>query len=155
MEIASSRTQFMKRLVAFSDRHRLTLELAYSPPYHSKYNLIERCWSILENNWSGTLLTSIETTLEWAKTMTWRRPDCPSGGPRLRDRRLCLAPHLPPHRRAPGTISIPPRNEASSSVPNPGRVFPAGCLSLERYKPARLASVLGSRNPRIPAQSCS
>jgi Rhodopirellula transposase DDE domain len=71
-EIASSRTQFMKRLVAFSDRHRLTLELAYYPPYHSKYNLIERCWGILEYHWNGTLLTSIETTLEWAKTMTWR-----------------------------------------------------------------------------------
>ena len=71
-EIASSRTQFMNRLVEFSDRHQLTLELAYYPPYHSKYNLIERCWGILENHWNGTLLTSIQTALEWAKTMTWR-----------------------------------------------------------------------------------
>jgi transposase len=71
-EIAGSRTQFMKRLVAFSDRHQLTLELAYYPPYHSKYNPIERCWGILENHWNGTLLTSIETALAWAKTMTWR-----------------------------------------------------------------------------------
>jgi Rhodopirellula transposase DDE domain len=71
-EIASSRTQFMKRLVGFSDRHQLTLELAYYPPYHSKYNLIERCWGILENHWNGTLLTSVETALKWAKTMTWR-----------------------------------------------------------------------------------
>ena len=37
-EIASSRTQFMMRLVAFSDRSQLALELAYDPPYHSKYN---------------------------------------------------------------------------------------------------------------------
>jgi Rhodopirellula transposase DDE domain len=71
-EIAGSRTQFMKRLVAFSDRHQLTLELAYYPPYHSKYNPIERCWGILENHWNGTLLTSIGTALAWAKTMTWR-----------------------------------------------------------------------------------
>jgi transposase len=71
-EIAGSRTQFMKRLVAFSDRHQLTLDLAYYPPYHSKYNPIERCWGILENHWNGTLLTSIETALAWAKTMTWR-----------------------------------------------------------------------------------
>ena len=71
-EIASSRTQFMKRLVEFSDRTRLTLELAYYPPYHSKYNRIERCWGILENHWNGTLLNSIETTLAWAKSMTWR-----------------------------------------------------------------------------------
>ena len=71
-QIASSRTQFMKRLVEFSDRHQLTLELAYYPPYHSKYNPIERCWGILENHWNGTLLTSIDTVLSWAKTMTWR-----------------------------------------------------------------------------------
>jgi hypothetical protein len=25
----------------------------------------------LENHWNGTLLNSIETTLAWAKTMTW------------------------------------------------------------------------------------
>jgi hypothetical protein len=71
-EIASSRTQFMKRLVEFSDRYQWMLELAYYPPYHSKYNLIERCWGILENHWNGTLLKSIETVLRWAKTMTWR-----------------------------------------------------------------------------------
>jgi hypothetical protein len=70
-EIASARTQFMKRLVEFSDRTKLTLELAYYPPYHSKYNRIERCWGILENHWNGALLNSIETTLAWAKTMTW------------------------------------------------------------------------------------
>jgi Rhodopirellula transposase DDE domain len=71
-EVGSSRTQFMKRLVDFSDRHHLTLELAYYPPYHSKYNPVERCWGILENHWNGTLLTSIPTALEWARTMTWR-----------------------------------------------------------------------------------
>ena len=70
-EIASSRTQFMKRLVDFSDHQQLTLELAYYPPYHSKYNLIERCWGILENHWNGALLTTVEVALAWAKTMTW------------------------------------------------------------------------------------
>jgi len=72
-EVGSSRTQFMNRLAAFSDRNRLTLELAYYPPYHSKYNRIERCWGILENHWNGALLSTIATTLEWAKSMTWRK----------------------------------------------------------------------------------
>jgi hypothetical protein len=71
-EIASSRTQFMRRLVEFSDRHQVTLELAYYPPYHSKYNPIERCWGILENHWNGSLLTSVVATLAWAATMTWQ-----------------------------------------------------------------------------------
>ncbi|MBC7965546.1 MAG: hypothetical protein H7Z17_06410 [Fuerstia sp.] len=71
-EIASSRTQFMKRLVEFSDRHQLAVELAYYPPYHSKYNPVERCWGILENPWNGALLNTVENAVAWAKTMTWR-----------------------------------------------------------------------------------
>jgi Rhodopirellula transposase DDE domain len=71
-EVGSSRTQFMNRLVAFADRHHLTLELAYYPPYHSKYNRIERCWGILENHWNGALLSTVATALAWAKSMTWR-----------------------------------------------------------------------------------
>jgi transposase len=69
---ASYRTLFMKRMVEFADNNNLEIVLAYYPPYHSKYNPIERSWGILENHWSGTLLNSIETTLEWAKTMTWK-----------------------------------------------------------------------------------
>jgi len=72
-EINSSRTQFMKRLVEFADRTGLAIELVYLPPYHSKYNVIERCWGVLENHWNGALLSSIETALHWASTMTWRR----------------------------------------------------------------------------------
>jgi len=69
---SSHRTQFMKRMVEFSDKNNLEIVLAYYPPYHSKYNPIERTWGILENHWSATLLNSVTTTLEWAKTMTWK-----------------------------------------------------------------------------------
>lgn len=69
---SSRRTQFMKRMVELADKEGIEIVLAYYPPYHSKYNPIERSWGILENHWSGTLLNSIETTLEWAKTMTWK-----------------------------------------------------------------------------------
>jgi transposase len=69
---SSHRTQFMKRMIDFADKNNLEIVLAYYPPYYSKYNPIERCWGILENHWSATLLNTIETTLEWAKTMTWK-----------------------------------------------------------------------------------
>ena len=111
-EIASSPTQFMKRLVESSDRHPLTMELAYYPPYHSKYNPIERCWGILENHWNGALLTSVQTALEWAKTMTWRGPARASAGPRLRDRRSLVAASVPPHRRPPRTLHLAPEMES-------------------------------------------
>ena len=40
--------------------------------YYSKYNLIERCWGILELHWNGTKLVNVETMVEWAKSMTWK-----------------------------------------------------------------------------------
>ena len=70
--IASNRTQFIRRMIDFVDHHRLTVELAYYPPSHRKYNPVERCWGILENHWNGTLLKSIDVALSWASTMTWR-----------------------------------------------------------------------------------
>ena len=48
------------------------VQLLYYPPYHSKYNPIERCWGILEQHWNGTKLLDAETMLEWAKSMTWK-----------------------------------------------------------------------------------
>jgi hypothetical protein len=69
---SSHRTQFMKRMIEFADKNNLEITLAFYPPYHSKYNPIERCWGILENHWRGTLLNTLEITLEWAKTMTWK-----------------------------------------------------------------------------------
>jgi len=69
---SSHRTQFMKRMIEFADKNNLEIVLAYYPPYHSKYNPVERCWGILENHWGATLLNTLEVTLEWAKTMTWK-----------------------------------------------------------------------------------
>jgi transposase len=36
----------MKRMVEFAARCHLNFRLAYYPPYHSKYNPIERAWGI-------------------------------------------------------------------------------------------------------------
>ena len=71
-ESSSSRTQFLKRLVGFADRHQVTVELAYLPPYHSKSNPVERCWGILERHWNGALLSTVADVLRWAESMTWR-----------------------------------------------------------------------------------
>jgi hypothetical protein len=68
----SHRTQFMHRLVQFAAASGLTVRLAYYPPYHSKYNPIERCWGVLEQHWNGTLLDSLDAVLGLAASMTWR-----------------------------------------------------------------------------------
>ncbi|MBF0235310.1 MAG: ISAzo13 family transposase [Desulfamplus sp.] len=66
------RTQFLKRMVEFTDYIGKPVQLLYYPPYHSKYNPVERCWGILEIHWNGTKLMDVDTMLEWAKTMTWK-----------------------------------------------------------------------------------
>ena len=66
------RTQFLKRMVGFADRTGLVIRLVYYPPYHSKYNPIERCWSALERKWNGVLLLDLLTVLGCALRMTWK-----------------------------------------------------------------------------------
>jgi hypothetical protein len=70
-ELESHRTQFIKRMVDWSDKIKLPIELVYYPPYHSKYNPVEHCWGVLESHWSGALLTDWKTVREWTKTMRW------------------------------------------------------------------------------------
>jgi Rhodopirellula transposase. len=71
-ESSGRRTQFLSRMVQLVDMINKPIQLLYYPPYHSKYNPIERCWGILELKWNGTQLTDAETMLEWAKRMTWK-----------------------------------------------------------------------------------
>ena len=71
-ESSGVRTQFLHRLVQLVDTIGKPLHLLYYPPYHSKYNPIERCWGIMELHWNGAQLIDVETMLEWAKRMTWK-----------------------------------------------------------------------------------
>ena len=71
-ETHSRGTQLMNRLTALADQQQLTIQLAYYPPYHSKYNPIERVWGGLEQHWNGSLLDSVATALHFARSFTWR-----------------------------------------------------------------------------------
>jgi hypothetical protein len=66
------RTQFLKRMVQFADWSGLEVRLIYYPPYHSKYNPVERCWSALERKWNGVLLSCLSIVLSCAARMTWK-----------------------------------------------------------------------------------
>jgi hypothetical protein len=65
------RRQFLKRLIEFVDGSGVEIRLVYYPPYHSKYNPIERCWSSLEQKWGGSLLNGLKVILQHALRMTW------------------------------------------------------------------------------------
>ncbi len=60
-DCSGHRTQFLKRVVEFADASELEVRLAYYPPYHSKYNPIER--------YRGGLGVSRETNL----FLPWKR----------------------------------------------------------------------------------
>jgi len=68
----SRRSQFMRRMIDFTESSKLDIQLAYYPPYHSKYNPIERCFGWLEKHGNGSLLDTVETVLNFAKTLTFR-----------------------------------------------------------------------------------
>jgi len=57
-QVHSRRTQYMSRMVEFADNSAMRLQLAYYPPYHSKYNPAERPWARLEKWWNASLGTS-------------------------------------------------------------------------------------------------
>ena len=63
--------KFLRKMVQFSDWSGLEIRLIYYPPYHSKYNPIERCWSSLQRKWNGVLLTSGQIVLSCARRMNW------------------------------------------------------------------------------------
>jgi len=76
-ECKSTRTQFIKRICEFSGKFNMEISLAYYPPYHSKYNPVERVWGNLEQHWNGSILDTVETVLKFAQSMRWKG-NCPS-----------------------------------------------------------------------------
>lgn len=69
----SRRTQFMHRITHFVDHYHLTVQLAYYPPYHSKYNPIERVWGHLEKHWNGALLDTLDTVVKFAQPFRFKQ----------------------------------------------------------------------------------
>lgn len=75
-ECSGRRTQFLRRMVEFVDRSGLEVRLIYYPPYHSKYNAIERYWAGLEKSWNGYLLPTVEAVLHRAANFLWKGHRC-------------------------------------------------------------------------------
>ncbi len=71
-ECSGRRSQFLLRLTELVDVTGLTVHLVYYPPYHSKYNGIERYWAGLEKSWNGYLLDTVDTVLNRAANFVWK-----------------------------------------------------------------------------------
>lgn len=70
--LAGNTKRFIKRMVSFAKMINKPIHLVYYPPYHSKYNAVERVWAALENYWRGMILDTIPNTLKIAAQMTWK-----------------------------------------------------------------------------------
>ena len=69
---ASNSGFFMERMVTFCQKINKKIQLVYYPPYHSKYNPIERFWAILEKYWSGCILDSVENTFNIVQNVKYK-----------------------------------------------------------------------------------
>jgi len=58
--------------VEFSAAQQVTVKLACYPPYHSKYNPVERVFGVLENYWNGDPLCTVNHVLGMAEGMTYK-----------------------------------------------------------------------------------
>jgi len=71
-ECNGRRSQFLLRMSEFADLTGMSVRLVYYPPYHSKYNAIERYWAGLEKSWNGYLLSTVSAVLNRAGNFLWK-----------------------------------------------------------------------------------
>jgi hypothetical protein len=71
-ECSGRRTQFLLRMTEFADETGLIIRLVYYPPYHSKYNAIERYRAGLEKSRNGYLPDTVKTVLNRAANFVWK-----------------------------------------------------------------------------------
>jgi hypothetical protein len=71
-ECNGRRSQFLLRMTEFADMTGLCVRLVYYPPYHSKYNAIERYWAGPEKSWKGYLLNTVDTVINRAGSFYWK-----------------------------------------------------------------------------------
>ena len=70
--VASNTKRYLDRIVGFAKKIDMPIRLVYYPPYHSKYNPVERVWGALENYWKPLILDSIGSVISVASKMTWK-----------------------------------------------------------------------------------
>lgn len=71
-ENSSRRTLWIKCLIDLSKKYSISIELVYYPPYHSKYNPIERYWARLQLSWSGLIINTVDKLIETINKVKWK-----------------------------------------------------------------------------------
>ena len=75
-ENSGRRKLWLKKLVNLSIKYDIIIDLVYYPPYHSKYNKIERFWARLQMFWNKIVINTTDKLLEVLNKVTWKNVKC-------------------------------------------------------------------------------
>jgi len=70
-ENSGKRRLWLKKLVEVSKKYNIVINLVYYPPYHSKYNKIERYWARLQIAWNKIVIDTLELLISTINKVTW------------------------------------------------------------------------------------
>ena len=71
-ENSSRRKLWIKSLFELSKKYNIVIQLVYYPPYHSKYNKIERVWARIQIAWNGLIIDSLDKLMITLNRITWK-----------------------------------------------------------------------------------
>lgn len=70
-ENSSSRKLWKYRIINLSIKYNIIIELVYYPPYHSKYNMIEHYWGVLQRHWNGLIIDDLDKLIGTINSCKW------------------------------------------------------------------------------------
>lgn len=71
-ENGSSRKLWKYRIIKLAIKYNIQqIELVYYPPYHSKYNMIEHYWGVLQRHWNGLIIDNLDKLIGAINSCTW------------------------------------------------------------------------------------
>ena len=70
-ENSGKRKLWLKKLTELSIKYNIRIELVYYPPYHSKYNKIERFWARLQLSWNGVVINNLPELVKIMNKVIW------------------------------------------------------------------------------------
>ena len=70
-ENSSRRKLWKYRIINLSIKYNIKIELVYYPPYHSKYNMIEHYWGVLQRHWNGLIIDDLNKLIGAINSCKW------------------------------------------------------------------------------------
>jgi hypothetical protein len=70
-ENSGRRLLWLHKLYLLAVKYNIVIRLVYYPPYHSKYNPIERVWARVQTSWNKVIIDTVDKAIDCLNKMTW------------------------------------------------------------------------------------